>query len=91
MVLARRKAVATQEKEVPRLSASDMVGNAVFVTLPSSAERSSGRHIAMKERQKPFVRVHFSSGVRELSEGGEVRAGQIGQFFSDAMPAVASS
>lgn len=62
-----------------------MVGKAVFVTLPSSAERSNGRHIAVKERQKPLVRVHFSEGVPESSEGRDVRVGRIGQFSLDAL------
>jgi hypothetical protein len=84
-VLASRKAVATQENVVPRLSASEMVGKAVFVTLPSSAESSNGKHIATKERQKPLVRVHSSEGVLELSEGCDSRAGRIGQPFSDAI------
>lgn len=63
MVLASRKAVATQENLVPRSNASEMVGSAVFVTLPSSAERRSGRQIAMKERQKPSDRFHLAEGV----------------------------
>lgn len=82
-MLASRKAVATQEKVVPRFNASEMVGKAVFVTLPSSAESSNGRHIAMKERQKPLVLVHFSEGVPESSVGSDLRTGRIGQLFSD--------
>jgi len=47
-----------------------MVGSAVLVTLPSRAERRSGIHIAMKERQKPSVRTHFWLGSSEGSEIG---------------------
>ena len=84
-MLASRKAVATQEKAVPRFSASEMVGKAVFVTLPSSAESSSGRHMAMKERQKPLVLVHFSEGVPKASVGSDFKTGRSGQFFSDVI------
>ena len=63
MVLARRNAVATQENFVPRSKASEMVGRAVLVTLPSRAERSSGMHIAINDRQKPSDRFHLAEGV----------------------------
>lgn len=63
MVLARRNAVATQENFVPRSKALEMVGRAVLVTVPSRAERRSGMHMAMKERQKPSDRVHLAEGV----------------------------
>jgi hypothetical protein len=70
MVLARRKAVATQENLVPRSSASEIVGSAVLVTLPSSAESRRGMQMAMKDRQKPVPRVHTCEGVSEGREGG---------------------
>ena len=60
--------MATHENLVPRLRASEIVGKAVFVTLPSRAESSNGKHIAMKDRQNPFVRVHFSEGVPDSSD-----------------------
>ena len=44
------------------------MGNAVLMMLPSSAERSSGMHIAMKDRQKPSDRVHFAEEF-ELDRG----------------------
>jgi hypothetical protein len=72
MVLARRNAVATQENFVPRSRASEMVGRAVLVTLPSRAERSSGMHMAMKERQNPSDRFHLVEGVKEGRDGGKV-------------------
>ena len=70
MVLARRKAVATQENLVPRSSASEIVGSAVLVTLPSKADSRRGMQMAMKDRQKPAPRVHTCEGVSEGSEGG---------------------
>jgi hypothetical protein len=72
IVLARRKAVATQEKLVPRSSASEIVGSAVLVTLPSRAERRRGMQMAIKERQKPGPRFHVIEGVQDGSEGGRV-------------------
>jgi hypothetical protein len=71
-VLARRNAVATQEKEVPRSRASEMVGSAVLVTLPSSAESRSGMHMEIKERQNPVPRVHTCEGFRGGKESGGV-------------------
>lgn len=68
-MLASKNAVATHENEVPRLRASDMVGSAVLVTLPSSAESRSGTQMAIKERQKPSSRRHFRLGVSEGKEG----------------------
>jgi hypothetical protein len=68
MVLARRNAVATQEKFVPRLRASEMVGKAVLVTLPSRAERRRGRHIAVNDRQKPRPLFHLIAGRAEGRE-----------------------
>jgi hypothetical protein len=68
-VLARRNTVATHENLMPRLRASDIDGKAVFVTLPSRADSNKGRHIAMNDRQNLFVRVHFSDGVPESSDG----------------------
>ncbi|CAI6332068.1 unnamed protein product [Periconia digitata] len=58
-VLARRKAVATQVKLVPRLRACEIVGRAVLTTVPSRAESRSGRHIATNDGQNPAVRFHF--------------------------------
>ena len=55
---------------MPRSRASEMVGSAVLVTLPSSADRSNGIQIAVKERQKPGPRTHFMEGVREGWDGG---------------------
>jgi hypothetical protein len=75
MVLASRKAVAIQENIVPRSSASEIVGSAVFVTLPSSAERRRGIHIAMKDRQKPGPRVHFWVGGMGAVEEGRAGCG----------------
>lgn len=71
--------MATHENLVPRLSASEMVGRAVFVTLPSSADNNNGRHIAMNDRQNPFVRVHFSEGVPDSSDGKDGREGRCGR------------
>ena len=62
-MLASRNAVATHENVVPRSSASEIVGKAVLVTLPSRAESKSGIHIAINERQKPSERVHFCDGI----------------------------
>jgi hypothetical protein len=72
MVLARRNAVATQENFVPRSRASEIVGRAVLVTLPSRADRSSGMHMAMKERQNPSDRFHLVEGVNDGRDGGKV-------------------
>ena len=69
MVLASRKAVATQEKAVPRSNASAIVGRAVLVMLPSSADNRSGTQIAAKDVQKPAPRVHSSGGTRGLFGG----------------------
>lgn len=71
MVLDRRKAVAIQENLVFKSRTSEMVGSAVFVMLPSSAERSSGMHMAMKDRQKPSDRVHFAEQF-ELDRGEDI-------------------
>jgi hypothetical protein len=62
----------TQEKLGPRSSASEIVGSAVLVTLPSRAERRSGMQMAIKERQKIGPRFHVIEGVQDGSEGGRV-------------------
>ena len=46
------------------------MGKAVFVTEPSSAESRRGMQRAIKERQKPSPRVHFSDGDSEGMLGG---------------------
>jgi hypothetical protein len=57
---------------VPRHKEEEIVGKAVLVTEPSRAESSNGMQRAMKERQKPNPRVHFSDGLSdELIEGIE--------------------
>jgi len=56
-----------------------MVGRAVFVTEPSSAESSRGMQRAIKERQKPSPRVHFSDGVNDGMLGGI--GGRVGFSF----------
>jgi hypothetical protein len=55
---------------VPRDRELEMVGRAVFVTEPSSAESRRGMQRAIKERQKPSPRVHFSDGVSDGMLGG---------------------
>jgi hypothetical protein len=80
--------VATHENVVPRLSASDIVGRAVFVTLPSRADNNSGRHMAMKERQNPSVRFQSSEGVPETSEGEEGKVGRLSQYSLGSGPDV---
>lgn len=54
---------------MPRSSASDIVGSAVFVTLPSRAERRRGTQTAMKERQKPSSRLHLRLAVWDGKSG----------------------
>lgn len=67
--MERRKAVATHEKLSPRFSLSDIVGNAVLVTVPSRAESKRGMQMLMKARQKPRPLFHFSGvGMMVLDE-----------------------
>lgn len=89
MVLASKNAVATHANFVPRSSASEMVGRAVLVTLPSSAERRSGMHIAVKERQNPSARVHLAEAVCEGMESW--RVGRLGRFVRPAEETVSGS
>lgn len=64
---------------MPRDRELEMVGRAVFVTEPSSAESRRGMQRAIKERQKPSPRVHFSDGVSDGMLGGI--GGRIGFSF----------
>jgi hypothetical protein len=57
---------------VPKSRASEMVGSAVLVTLPSRAERRRGMQMARKDRQKPGPRDHSCTGASDGSEGGRV-------------------
>lgn len=76
--------MATQEKFVPRFSASEMVGRAVLVTLPSRADSKSGMQMAMKDRQNPAPRRHCCNDVSKMSEGSG--PGSVGRLaFSFAM------